>query len=135
MLHLAAPVLLTRDERLEVAIGSGVDSSELADMLLDAEELNRFGELRVQQLSWSLLGPGLLVALLAGLAGGLFSRLVVASARGLPDRFCRLRARHPLRFAAACAFVVAVIGVVAMVPMISRAPVPELPTSSTSAGS
>ena len=31
-----------------------------------------FGELRVQQLDWSLLGPGLLVALLAGLAGGLF---------------------------------------------------------------
>ncbi|MBE0547703.1 MAG: chloride channel protein, partial [Rubrivivax sp.] len=71
-----------------------------------------FGELRVQQLGWSLLGPGLLVALVAGLAGGLFSRLVVASTRGLPDRFSRWRASHPLRFAAGCAFVVAVIGLV-----------------------
>jgi len=71
-----------------------------------------FGELRVQQLSWALLGPGLLVALVAGLAGGLFSRLVVVSARGLPDRFSRWRAAFPLRFAAGCAFAVAVIGLV-----------------------
>lgn len=74
--------------------------------------LSYFGELRVQQLSWSLLGPGLLVALVAGLAGGLFARLVVASARGLPDRFCRLRMAYPLRFAAVCALAVAVIGLV-----------------------
>ncbi|MDP3084041.1 MAG: chloride channel protein [Rubrivivax sp.] len=74
--------------------------------------LSYFGELRVQQLQWSLLGPGLLVALVAGLAGGLFSRLLVASARGLPDRFCRWRARFPLRFAACCALAVAVIGIV-----------------------
>jgi hypothetical protein len=37
-------------------------------------------------------GPGLLVALVAGLAGGLFSRLIVVSVRGLPDRFSRWRA-------------------------------------------
>ncbi|NUZ08103.1 chloride channel protein [Piscinibacter koreensis] len=71
-----------------------------------------FGQLRVQTLSWDLLGPGLVVALVAGLAGGLFSRLVVASARGLPDRVSRWRAAHPLRFAAACAAGVAMIGVV-----------------------
>ena len=74
--------------------------------------LSYFGELRVQQLQWSLLGPGLLVALAAGLAGGLFSRLIVASARGLPDRFSRWRANYPLRFAAGCALLVAVIGIV-----------------------
>ena len=74
--------------------------------------LTYFGQLRVSQLQWSLLGPGLLVALVTGLAGGLFSRLVVASARGLPDRFCRLRAKYPLRFAACCALAVAVIGLV-----------------------
>ena len=73
---------------------------------------SHFGRLQVQELPWSLLGPGLLVALLAGLAGGLFSRLVVASAQGLPDRFCRWRAGHPLRFAAACGLGVAMIGVV-----------------------
>ena len=69
-----------------------------------------FGRLRVQQLSWSLLLPGMAVALVCGLAGGLFARLIVVSVRGLPDRFCRWRAACPLRFAAACAFAVAVIG-------------------------
>jgi H+/Cl- antiporter ClcA len=58
------------------------------------------------------LVPGLAVALACGLAGGLFSRLIVASFRGLPDRFCAWRARHPFRFAAACALAVAVIGIV-----------------------
>ncbi len=73
--------------------------------------LSYFGELRVQRLQWSIFGPGLLVALVAGLAGGLFSRLIVVSARGLPDRFCRWRARSPLGFAAGCGFAVAVIGI------------------------
>lgn len=71
-----------------------------------------FGEMRVQQLAWSLLGPGLLVTLVTGLAGGLFSRLLVVSTRGLPDRFSRWRVGHPLRFAAGCAVVVAGIGIV-----------------------
>jgi H+/Cl- antiporter ClcA len=70
-----------------------------------------FGRLRVQSLSWSLLLPGLLVALVAGLAGGLFSRLLVVSARGLSDRFSRWRRSHPLRFAAGCALAVALIGI------------------------
>lgn len=71
-----------------------------------------FGRLRVQELSWSLLVPGLVVALAAGLAGGLFSRLMIVSTRGLPDRFSHWRRTHPLRFAAACAFGVAMICVV-----------------------
>jgi len=69
-----------------------------------------FGRLRVQQMSWSLLGPGLMVALVAGLAGGLFARLIVVSTRGLPDRFSQWRRSHPFRFAAACALGVALIG-------------------------
>lgn len=73
--------------------------------------LSYFGELKVQSLDWSLLGPGLVVAVVTGLSGGLFSRLIVASAHGLPDRFTRWRAAAPLRFAAACALVVALIGV------------------------
>ncbi len=71
-----------------------------------------FGELRTQRLDWTLLLPGLLVALATGLAGGLFARLIVASAKGLPDRFSRWRAQHPIRFAAGCALAVAVIGIV-----------------------
>ncbi len=74
--------------------------------------LTYFGRLQVQQVSLSLLWPGLLVAVLAGLGGGLFSRLIVASAQGMPDRFCRWRVAYPLRFAAGCAAGVAVIGAV-----------------------
>ena len=74
--------------------------------------LTYFGRLRVQELPWSLLGPGLLVAIGAGLGGGLFSRLLVLSLRGTPDRFSRWRMSHPLRFAAGCALAVAVIGLV-----------------------
>lgn len=69
-----------------------------------------FGRLRVQAMSWSLLLPGLLVALVAGLSGGLFARLIVVSVRGLPDRFSRWRTAYPLRFAAGCGLVVAIIG-------------------------
>jgi H+/Cl- antiporter ClcA len=74
--------------------------------------LTYFGRLSVQSLDWSLLAPGLLVAVVSGLAGGLFSRLIVASARALPDRASRWRARRPLVFAAVCGFVVALIGLV-----------------------
>lgn len=69
-----------------------------------------FGRLRVQAMSWSLLLPGLLVALVAGFGGGLFARLIVVSVRGLPDRFSRWRTAFPLRFAAGCGLVVAIIG-------------------------
>ena len=74
--------------------------------------LTYFGELKAQQLDWSLFAPGLTVALACGVAGGLFSRLVVASLKGGPDRFSAWRAEHPFRFAAACALAVAVIGIV-----------------------
>ncbi len=69
-----------------------------------------FGTLRVQELHWSLLLPGLLVALIAGLAGGLFSRLLVLSAQATGGRVIGWRNKYPLRFAAACGFAVAVIG-------------------------
>jgi H+/Cl- antiporter ClcA len=75
-------------------------------------DLTYFGELHAPQLDWSLLAPGLAVALISGLAGGLFTRLIIASALGLPDRFSRLRVAHPFRFAAGCALAVAVIGIV-----------------------
>ncbi|MEO7255456.1 MAG: chloride channel protein [Casimicrobium sp.] len=74
--------------------------------------LTYFGRLQGHELSWSLFVPGLLVAIATGLAGGLFARLVVASIRGLPDRFTQMRAAHPLRFGAGCALLVAVIGIV-----------------------
>jgi H+/Cl- antiporter ClcA len=69
-----------------------------------------FGRLRVQTLPMSLLWPGLAVALVSGLAGGLFARLMIASARALPERASRWRAEHPYRFAAGCGLAVAMIG-------------------------
>ena len=74
--------------------------------------LSYFGELKVQVLNWSLFVPGLWIAVVTGLAGGLFSRLIVLSAKGTPDRFSRWRAQYPLRFAGGCALAVAAIGIV-----------------------
>ena len=71
-----------------------------------------FGRLSVQQMSWDLLAPGLLVALAAGLSGGLFARLLIVSTGGLPDRFSRWRRETPFRFAAGCGLAVALIGLV-----------------------
>ena len=71
-----------------------------------------FGVIQVPALDLSLLGPGVLVALGAGLAGGLFSRLLIASLTGRSnDAASRWRARRPVLFAAACGLAVAVIGV------------------------
>jgi H+/Cl- antiporter ClcA len=70
-----------------------------------------FGVIKVQALSWALLLPGLLVALTVGLLGGFFSRLVIQSFSPGAGRFNRWRSQYPLRFAAGCAFGVALIGV------------------------
>ena len=72
--------------------------------------LTYFGVVRVSELGWELLGPGLLVTLAGGLLGGLFARLMVASMAGTADRFSAWRVRYPLRFAAGCALAVGVIG-------------------------
>jgi H+/Cl- antiporter ClcA len=70
-----------------------------------------FGVIRVQPVTWALLGPGLLVAVLCGLSGGLFSRLLTQSLSGTAsDRFSQWRRCYPVRFAAGCGLAVAVIG-------------------------
>jgi len=72
--------------------------------------LSYFGVIRVERLGLDVLGPGLGVALLAGACGGIFSKLMIASLTGAPGRLNSLRARFPVRFAAALALAVAVIG-------------------------
>ncbi len=70
-----------------------------------------FGVIPSEKIGISLLGPGLLVALTCGLAGGLFSRLLVASLSGSgTDWFTRQRQRFPVYFAASCGLVIAIIG-------------------------
>ncbi len=71
------------------------------------------GAIRVDRLDLQMLWPGLLVAVSCGLLGGLFSRLLIVSLSGTSgDWFSRIRRRFPLRFAALCGLLVAVIGVV-----------------------
>lgn len=74
--------------------------------------ISYFGVIRVPRLGWDALGPGLVVALLSGAAGGLFARLLIASLTGTAGRFQRWRARFPLRFAAVCGVAIAAIGLV-----------------------
>jgi len=70
-----------------------------------------FGVIRVENLSMALLLPGLAVAVLSGLAGGLFARLLLISIRGDGvDRFSRWRRQSPVKFAAGCGLVIALIG-------------------------
>jgi len=72
-----------------------------------------FGVIRIENLSWALLLPGLLVAILSGLAGGLFARLLLISIRGDGvDRFSAWRRRSPVAFAAGCGLVIAILGLV-----------------------
>ena len=74
-----------------------------------------FGVIHVEGLSTTMVLPGLVVALGCGLAGGLFSRLLVVSLSGRSrDWFTRMRKQYPVRFAAACGLAVAVIGIVSL---------------------
>ncbi|GAA4015650.1 chloride channel protein [Actimicrobium antarcticum] len=71
-----------------------------------------FGIIHAGQIGLALLLPGLMVALGSGLAGGLFSRLLIASlgdqTRDAPSR---LRHAHPVLFAALCGLAVAGLGI------------------------
>ncbi|VWX61941.1 H+/Cl-antiporter ClcA [Burkholderiales bacterium 8X] len=70
-----------------------------------------FGVIRVPDLRWpGALWPGVLVTLVCGAAGGVFSRLLIASITGVPERLNRWRARRPVAFAAICGLVIAIIG-------------------------
>lgn len=72
-----------------------------------------FGVIHVDPVGLALLGPGIVVALASGVAGGLFARLLIASLAGDgKDRFSRWRLRRPVAFAAGCGLAVAVIGIV-----------------------
>jgi H+/Cl- antiporter ClcA len=70
-----------------------------------------FGVIHASEVGLSLMWPGLLVALVCGVAGGVFSRLLVVSLSGNGrDVLSRSRRRHPVLFAGFCGLVVAVLG-------------------------
>jgi H+/Cl- antiporter ClcA len=71
-----------------------------------------FGVIHAVGVDWSLMLPGLLVTIVSGLAGGIFSRLLIASLAGTgSDMMSRLRRSRPIVFAAVCGLAVAAIGV------------------------
>ncbi|MBN8441839.1 MAG: chloride channel protein [Thauera sp.] len=71
-----------------------------------------FGVIHVENLSFAMALPALVVALASGVAGGLFARLMISSLGGASsDWFSRTRARFPIRFAMACGLVVAILGI------------------------
>jgi H+/Cl- antiporter ClcA len=73
---------------------------------------SHFGVIHIENFGWSVLLPGLLVALSCGALGGLFSRLLVVSLAGTSrDWFSRQRKLRPVAFAAGCGLAVAAIGV------------------------
>jgi H+/Cl- antiporter ClcA len=69
-----------------------------------------FGVIRTAPLSLEFAGPAALVVVLAGAAGGLFSRLLYTSIVGGSDKYSALKKRYPIRFAAACGLAIACIG-------------------------
>jgi len=72
-----------------------------------------FGVIRVESIGSALLLPAFVLALCCGLAGGLFSRLLIVSLSGVsPDWFSRMRRAFPVLFAAGCGLTVAIIGLV-----------------------
>ncbi|TCJ12950.1 chloride channel protein [Parasulfuritortus cantonensis] len=58
------------------------------------------------------VGLLLMAGLMCGLAGGAFARVMILSASGLPGRLGHWRKTYPVRFAAGCGVVIALIGVI-----------------------
>lgn len=70
-----------------------------------------FGIIPSEKIGFNLLLPGLLVALGSGLAGGLFSRLLIVSLSGTSeDWFSRQRRQSPIYFAGGCGLLIAITG-------------------------
>lgn len=72
-----------------------------------------FGIIRVDSVGLSLLLPGLVVTLVSGVAGGLFSRLLILCLSDSPTHwYSRFRQRAPLRFAVICGLLIATVGII-----------------------
>lgn len=71
-----------------------------------------FGSINITTLPAHLFLPALLCALVAGLLGGLFSRLLIVSTRGGVGRISAFRKKYPVRFAGCCGLAIALLGFV-----------------------
>lgn len=75
-------------------------------------DLSYFGRVTTNAPLIKILWPGILVTICAGFFGGLFSQLVIHSFRNKKWTVNQWRGRYPLRFAASCGLIIAVLGVV-----------------------
>jgi len=73
---------------------------------------NYFGDITINTLPAHLFIPAILCAVIAGLLGGLFSRLLIVSTQGSRDRISGFSKKHPIWFAGACGLVIAMLGLV-----------------------
>lgn len=72
---------------------------------------SHFGVIRVEGVSFALLLPGLLVAILSGIFGGLFARLLIYSLHTTSTLWVhQIRRTFPIWFAGACGLLIAMIG-------------------------
>lgn len=69
------------------------------------------GHLYIKRLGWDMLLPSMVVVIISGLLGGLFSRLMVKSITGMPSPLNKLYQRYPVRFMAVLGFLLAAIGI------------------------
>jgi H+/Cl- antiporter ClcA len=100
------------EQRRSGLIISAIVFSGLIAVALQGDA-NYFGVIHAREIGTSLLLPATVVTLAAGLAGGLFSRLVVMSASQVGrSSVLNWRGRHPYLFTTGCASAIAVIGVV-----------------------
>ena len=71
-----------------------------------------FGRIHVPGFSYMVLLPMLLIAISAGIIGGLFSWMCVHQARWLPARLLQLRSQRPYTFIALCGLLIALCGLI-----------------------
>jgi H+/Cl- antiporter ClcA len=69
-----------------------------------------FGVLHVEPISWAIIWPVLACGFIGGVAGGIFSRLLILPQKYASWGIWQWRARRPVAFAGACGLVVAIIG-------------------------
>ncbi|HEV3105100.1 MAG TPA: chloride channel protein, partial [Trinickia sp.] len=71
-----------------------------------------FGTIQIGGLPDLIAAAVVLTALVTGVAGGIFSWLLLNTSRWLPARLSQLRGEHPVAFGALCGLVIAVVGLI-----------------------
>ena len=72
---------------------------------------SHFGEILVDHISFALLLPGMVVAVLSGIFGGMFARLLIYSLHNTSSHWVHaFRRSSPIWFAGGCGLLIAIIG-------------------------